>query len=111
MNDGRGWLHWTLVVLSAGALLLVAVNAWLNESNRSLQADVNRRQEFINQSVEISKIHEILVRSLAQAAVANNNDKLRDLLAQQGITIDTSSSTDRGVVMPPAAAPPAKTGK
>jgi len=111
MNDGRGWLHWTLVVLAAGALLLVAVNAWLNKDNRSVQAEVTRRQDFINQSVGISKIHETLVHSLAEAAVANNDGNLLDLLAQQGITVNTGGSSDRGVVLPPAAAPRPRVGK
>jgi hypothetical protein len=111
MNYGRGWLYWTLVVLSGGALFLVLVNSWLVESNRAAQAEVNRRQEFINQSVGVSKIHETLVRSLAQAAVAGRDDRLRDLLAEQGITINANSNAEGGVAMPPAAAPAAQTGK
>jgi hypothetical protein len=111
MNYGRGWLYWTLVVLSGAALILVLANSWLIESNRTVQAEVNRRQEFIAQTAGISKIHQTLVRSLADAAVANNDDRLRDLLAQQGITINANSSAERGVVMPPAVAPPAKSGK
>jgi hypothetical protein len=103
MICGRGWLYWTLVALSGGALVLVLLNSWLIENNRSVQAEVNQRQEFINQSVEISKIHETLVRSLAQAAVDKNDDRLRDLLASQGITIDANSSAGGGVTMPPTA--------
>jgi hypothetical protein len=111
MSEGRGWLYWTLVALSGGALLLVLANSLLVESNRTVQAEVNQRQQFINQSIQISKIHETLVRSLAQAAVGRNDDKLRSLLAEAGITINTNSNADAGVAMPPTAAPPAKSLK
>ena len=107
MTYGRGWLHWTLVVLSGGSLLLVVINWGLAESNRAVQAEVNQRQEFINQSIQISKVHEMLVRSLAEAAIANKDERLRDLLAEQGITINASSGAEGGVAMPPASAPPA----
>jgi hypothetical protein len=111
MIYSRGWLYWALVALSGGALLLVLLNSWLVESNRAAQADINQRQEFINQTVEISKIHETLVRSLAQAAFDRKDDRLRELLAEQGITINANNNGAGGFAMPPAAAPPAATGK
>jgi hypothetical protein len=111
MIHSRGWLYWTLVAFSGSALLLVLTNTWLVESNRTAQAEVNQRQEFINQSIEIGKIHEALVRGLAQAAFDRNDDRLRQLLAEQGITINAKNNAAGGVVMPPAAAPPAATGK
>ena len=86
----EGWLYWVAVGLSAAAMALVVVYIILVQDNRAVQADVNRRQQFINQSIQFGRISEALVRTLAAAAVSNKDDKLRDLLADNGITINAS---------------------
>jgi hypothetical protein len=80
-------LYWPSIGLGVGTLILLAVNVFLVESNQTVQAEVNQRQQFINQTIQLSRVNEVLVRMLANAAVSANDDKLRDLLAQQGITV------------------------
>ena len=84
----RGWLYWLTVGLSGLTLVLVVAYIILVQDNRSVQAEVNQRQQFINQSIQLGRINEALIRALAAAAVNNKDDKLRDLLAQSGITIN-----------------------
>src|SRR5215813_5051759 len=80
------------------------------KDNRSVQLEVNRRQQFINQSVQLGRVNDALIRALAASAVSNKDDKLRDLLAQNGITINpTTGAPEREAA--PATAAPAATGR
>jgi hypothetical protein len=85
-----GWLYRVGVGLSAVTLILVIVYIVLVQDNRSVQREVNQRQQFINQSIQLSRVNEALVRALAAGAVNGKSDKLRDLLAQNGITINAA---------------------
>src|SRR5437667_8608250 len=100
-----GWLYWVTVGLSGVTLLLVVAYIILAQDNRANQAEVNQRQQFINQSIQLGRINEALIRALAAAAVSNKDDKLRDLLADNGITINAS-----GEPVPSTSGPAEKTG-
>jgi hypothetical protein len=104
------WLYRLLVALSGITLVLVVVYIVLIQDNRSVQAEINQRQQFINQSIQLGRINDALIRALAALAVSNKDDKLRDLLAQNGITINpTTGAPEREAA--PAAAAPAATGR
>ncbi len=81
------------------------------QDNRTVQAEVNRRQQFINQSIQLGRVNEALIRALAAAAVSNKDDKLRDLLADNGITINASGEPLPSASGPAEKAAPAATGK
>src|ERR1700737_3890314 len=89
-----------LVALSGITLALVVAYIVLIQENRSVQAEVNQRQQFINQSIQLGRINDTLIRALAAAAVDNNDDKLRDLLAQNGITINPTTGAPEKQVTP-----------
>lgn len=97
----EGWFYRLMVALSGLTLALVVAYLVLAQENRAVQAEVNRRQQFINQSVELGRINDALIRALATAAVEKKDDKLRDLLTQSGITINPPASS-------PAAGAPEK---
>jgi hypothetical protein len=107
----EGWLYWMTVGLSAAAGALVVAYIILVQDNRAVQAAVNRRQQFINQSTQLSRINEALIRALAAAAVSNKDDKLRDLLADNGITINASGEPVPSASGPAETTAPAATGK
>ena len=104
------WLYRVLVALAGITLVLVVAYIVLIQDNRSVQAETNQRQQFINQSIQLGRINDALIRALAAAAVDNNDDKLRELLAQNGITINPATGAPEKQA-PPAAAPPAGTGR
>ncbi len=116
VNTGRvemhidGWLYRLLVALSGITLVLVVVYIVLIQENRSVQAEVNQRQQFINQSIQLGRINDTLIRALAAAAVDNNDDRLRELLAQNGIAINPATGAPEKQATPPSAAP-AGTGR
>ncbi len=93
MRIGR-WLYWVTVGLSGLTLVLVVAYITLVQDNRVVQAEVNRRQQFINQSIQLGRINDALIRALA-AAVKGKDDKLRELLAQNGITINAAGEPEK----------------
>jgi len=103
------WLNRLLVALSGITLALVIAYIVLIQENRSVQAEVNRRQQFINQSIQLGRINDVLIRALAAEAVNDNDDKLRELLAQNGITINPTTGAPERQATPAAA--PAGTGR
>ena len=106
------WLYRVMVGLSGFSLVLVVVYIILVQDNRSVQLEVNRRQQFINHSVQLGRINEALIRALATAAVSNKDDKLRDLLTQHGITINAAGEPVPSTSVAPAeTSPPAPAGK
>ena len=107
----EGWLYWMTVGLSAAAGALIVAYIVLVQDNRTVQAEVNRRQQFINQSIQLGRVNEALIRALAAAAVSNNDDKLRDLLAENGITINASGEPVPSASGPVEKTAPAATGK
>jgi hypothetical protein len=104
------WLYRLLVALSGITLVLVVAYIVLVQENRSVQAEVNQRQQFINQSIQLGRINDALIRALATEAFNNNDDKLRELLAQNGITINPATGAPEKQATPAAAAP-AGTGR
>ena len=99
----QGLAYWVLVGLSAASLILVFVQLAFVQNNRSIQAEINQRQQFINQSIRLGRVNEALIRSIAQTAVSENDENLRDLLSQQGITINVTAKPPGGA---PAGASP-----
>jgi hypothetical protein len=104
------WFYRVIVGLSGFSLILVVVYIILVQNNRSVQLEVNRRQQFINQSVQLGRINEALVRAIATAAAAHKDDKLRDLLTQNGITINAAGEPVPASA-PAEKSPPAAAGK
>jgi len=77
-----------LTVLGAIALLLVLANIGLSLNNQQAQIQVNARQQYINQTVEISRLNTQLAQALANLSVQNNDASIRNLLESQGISIN-----------------------
>lgn len=88
------WAFWASTTAAALTLVLAVANAVLLSGNRATQADVNERQQFINQTVQLSRVNNGLIRALAESAVANKDDKLRDILTQAGVTVTAPTGTE-----------------
>ena len=72
-------------------LLAFALVVVLFVSNEMLRQQVAQRQEEINQSLALSTIYSRLVISLEMAAARDNDDRIRTLLAQRGVSFDLRS--------------------
>jgi len=67
-------------------LLLVIVNISLFMSNRTLQNEVGQRSQYIQQSLQLEKIYQPLVRALADLAANRHDTQINALLNEQGIS-------------------------
>jgi hypothetical protein len=83
-------LFWISTALAGLSVILVVSNGILFLVNQEAQAAINRRQQFINQSTQLGRLNEALVRALATSAANNKDGQLRDLLAQHGITFQVN---------------------
>ena len=89
MRDRPG-LNLLLVILAAAPLLGSVADFVLAQSNHRLRSEVNRRQRLIAQGAQLAHVNEGLIRQIAVAAVKGRDAKLRDLLSQNGITINVT---------------------
>jgi hypothetical protein len=105
-----GWLYWIGVGLSGLTFVLVVIYIVLVQDNRLVQAEVNQRQQFINQSIQLGRVNEALIRALATTAVSSKDDKLRELLTQNGITINAAGEAVPAVGRPATESTPATPG-
>jgi len=80
---GKGVLTGLAVLM----LLLVLVNILISLGNQSLRLEVNERQQFLAQSMQLEGLHREIITVLATIALKTNNDPLRSLLASQGINL------------------------
>jgi len=84
----------TLLVLGAAVpLVLVGVDFVLAQRNHSLRTEVEMRQHVINQNAQLTRVNQALIRQIAVAAVKSRDAKLRELLSQNGITINVAPAS------------------
>lgn len=102
----RPWILWALSGLAGLGLVLVIINIVLFTGNRSIQAEVNTRQQFINQSLQLDRLNRDLIAALANLAARNNDEQLKNLLTSHGITL----SVNQPGTSAPAAGGPAPAG-
>lgn len=82
-----------LMVLGALALLLVIANGALFTTNRSEQAALGQRQQYVQQTVGLETLYREIVKSLADLAVKNNDRAILDMLGTQGISVTVNGPT------------------
>ena len=106
MEDLRNAIgFWAATALASLSVLLVIVDGWLVTSNASHRADVNGRQQYINQSVQLSRLNQELVNALGGLAL-KNNQAIRQILAESGITVMTQpAEATSGAAAQPGTAP------
>jgi hypothetical protein len=104
-GHGKKTLFWITTALSALCLVLVGVDIILLLVNQRAQAEVNERQRTIAESIQLKQLQDGIVRALANAANANKDDQIRDLLVQLGFaTITPAPAAAPGAAAPPAPA-------
>ena len=100
----------SMTVAASLALLASVLAVGFLISNQSLRQEVAERQMIINQALTLSQVNSRLINSLATIAARDNDERLRAVLAQQGITFQVNAAPAA-----PAATPqksqPAKTAK
>ena len=90
---------WLLTIVAALAAASAITNMVLYQSNRSVQAEITSRQQFIQQSIQLQGLYTEMVKALADLSVRNQDAELGNLLSSQGISISVTPNA------PPAAPP------
>jgi hypothetical protein len=67
-------VSWPLV-LACLVVALILVDIGLVETNRSLQAEVSQRAQYIQQTAQIETLSREVVTALANLAIQNNDDQ------------------------------------
>jgi hypothetical protein len=98
------WLKPAAMALAIASLVLVCVNAALILRNESAQAVVNQRQQFLNQTVQVSRVALVLVQTIAKTAAATKDEALSQLLERHGVRLQPTQP-------PPGDGPPAGDAK
>lgn len=104
----KSWFRWVLSGIAVLGLAFVVINIFLFLGNRTIQGEVNDRQQFINQSMQLDRLNRELIAALANLAARNNDDQIRNLLASHGITFTVNQPTSAG---PAASGGAAATGR
>lgn len=81
-----------LMALALVATVLVVVNMVLYVGNQKLNRDVAERQQFIVQTAQVQGVAKEVVTALANLAIKNNDEQLKQLLASHGITYTVPAS-------------------
>ena len=86
----------TQIILSALVLLLVLANMLLVLGNQSMQAEVNERQQYITQAIQLDNLNRQVVGALASLALKGNDEQLKKMLAASGVNLDVPAEPKRG---------------
>jgi hypothetical protein len=86
-SDTASWLRPAAIWLALAAIVLVPVNAVLVVRNQGAQREASQRQQQINQGVQLARVSQFLIETIARSAVANKDDKLTALLERHGIRV------------------------
>ena len=85
-----------LTALAGSCLVLAAANVALSSSNRGLQGDINVRQQYVQQSVQLEGLYREIIRALAELGARNNDQDVRALLQKHGISYTVNPAVAAG---------------
>jgi hypothetical protein len=76
---------------SGVALLMVVLNIGLSSRNLGMQADIGERQQFINQTIQVSRLNGQVIQGLANLSAQTGDKEIQGLLASHGISFTLNS--------------------
>jgi len=82
--------------IGALSLALVIANIVMVGQNRQAQAESASRAQFIQQSVQLEVLYMDIVKALADLAVRNQDQDLKNVLNAQGISVSPPPGPDAG---------------
>ena len=103
----KPWHGW-VTILAGVAIALVVTNIVLFERNRTLQAEVAARTQYLQQTAQIEALNREMVNALANLAVRNQDEALKAILTEQGININMGPGQGAPA---PGPAPESKSGR
>jgi type VI protein secretion system component VasK len=107
----KDWQFWLLTLLAAAAAVLIGLNMVRFGENRKLQAEVNERAQFIQQTIPLEALSREIALALAQLGVRSQDAQIAALLSSLGITVTVNMPQPAAAAPAAPATPPAPAGK
>ena len=100
--------YWVVTLIAAASLAAMLASVTLGYSNAASRAEVNQRQQFVQQSVQLEGLYREIVRALAELAARNNDSDVKAMLQKHGITYTANAPAGGPANSPAGAAAPAR---
>ena len=78
--------YWVVTAIAAASLAAMLASVTLGYGNAASRTEVNQRQQFVQQSVQLEGLYREIVRALAELASRNNDSDVKAMLQKHGIT-------------------------
>ena len=98
------WQFWVTTVVALLVALTAGFSMMLFSQNRNAQADLARRAQYVQESIQLEGLYREMIKALADLSVRNQDKAITDLLGTQGITVSADATA-------PAASAPADARK
>lgn len=92
----KTWQFVVLMLCSVLAAALVIANMVLFTQNRAEQQQINGRQQFIQQSLQLESLYQQLIKGVAELAARQGDEQLKSVLSSQGITFSRNPTPAAG---------------
>ena len=96
--------YWVLTAIAAASFAAMLASVTLGYSNATSRTEVNQRQQFVQESVQLEVLYREIVRALAELAARNNDSDVKAMLQKHGITYTANAPAGS----PAGAAAPAR---
>ena len=85
--------HYTVTLIAAACFAAMLASITLGYNNAKARAEVNQRQQFVQQSVQLEGLYKEIVRALAELGARNNDGDVKAMLQKNGITYTANAAT------------------
>ncbi len=96
------WQFWVATVVALLVALVAGYSMLLFSQNRSMQAELARRGQFLQQTAQLEVVYREMIKGLADLSVRNQDKSLTDLLGSQGITVSANNQVGTAAPAPAA---------
>ena len=84
--------YYTVTLIAALCFAAMLASTTLGYNNATARADVNQRQQFVQQSVQLEGLYKEIVRALAEMGARNNDGDVKVMLLKNGITYTANAA-------------------
>jgi hypothetical protein len=88
----KQWQFYLLTGISAAALGLVFITTSLSANIGAMRAQIDERQQFINETLLLSELNVQLAQVLANLSIATNDNELKQVLQDNGISFSSDAA-------------------
>ncbi len=88
--------YWSVTVLAALSLLVMAAGQTLHSLNQGLQGDIGLRQQYVQQSLQLETLYREIIRALAELGARHNDSQVKEMLGKHGISYTANAAAPAG---------------